>query len=122
MTYLFLLVALTGNALANICIKLGSQQFAEGVQLFWKDPAILFKNGFFLAGVMLFAVALVMYSLGISKMNLSIAYPIMTSMGFLIVVSFSVWQLQEQLMWWQWMGIVLILLGVILLSQGMSTS
>jgi len=122
MTTLLLILALTGNALANICIKLGSEQFSEGLRVFFTNPFVLLKNGYFFAGLVLFGLALVMYSLVLSRMNLSIAYPIMTSMGFFIVVGFSVWHLEEHLMWWQWLGIALILTGVILLSQGISNA
>lgn len=118
MTYILLITALTTNAFANILIKLGSKQFSEGLGVVFKDPLLFFKNGYFFGGVLLFAVTLVLYSLVLSRMNLSVAYPIMTSLGFLIVVGFSVWALHEQLYWWQFVGIGLIIFGVILLSQG----
>jgi len=118
MTYFLLFLALTSNAVANIFIKLGSQQFAQGLRTIFSEPVLFFKNGYFFAGVSFFVLALVLYSLVLSRMQLSVAYPIMTSMGFVIVLSFSVWYLHEELLWWQWIGIVMIILGVVLLSQG----
>ena len=117
MTSLYLLMALTANAVANILIKLGSEQYAEGMRLLLTNPRIFFTNWFFFFGVLSFVVALVFYSLVLSRMQLSVAYPIMTSVGFMIVVGFSVLALREQLHWWQWIGILLILVGVVLLSQ-----
>src|SRR5690606_20782062 len=118
MMYFLLFLALTFNALANICIKLGAERFSFDLRQFATEPLIFLKNGYFVLGLCFFAVALVVYSYVLSRMNLSIAYPIMTSVGFLLVVSFSVFFLQESLQWWQWCGIVCILLGVVLLSQG----
>jgi multidrug transporter EmrE-like cation transporter len=118
MMYFFLLLALTFNAGANILIKLGSRQFSLDLKLLASDPLVFLKNGYFVLGLCFFAAALVLYTLVLSKMNLSIAYPIMTSVGFLFVISFSVFYLGESMHWWQWLGIVSILFGVVLLSQG----
>lgn len=118
MTYLFLFIALTSNAVANIFMKLASERFAEGLSVIFKDPVVFLKNGYFFGALFFFAIALVLYALVLSKMSLSIAYPIMTSLGFVIVLGFSVWYLNEQLLWWQWLAIAMILLGVVVLSQG----
>lgn len=118
MVYGLLIIALTCNAIANILIKLGAESFAEGMKVLFQHPWQMFSNGYFFSGILFFALALVLYAQVLAKMNLSVAYPIMTSVGFVIVVGFSVFALQEQLFWWQWVGIVLILTGVFLLSQG----
>jgi len=122
MVYFHLFLALTFNAAANICIKLGSKQMALDLQQLMSEPLMLIKNGYLVIGLCFFALALVLYSLVLSKMNLSIAYPIMTGVGFIFVVGFSVFVLREQLFWWQWLGIASILAGVILLSQGSLSS
>lgn len=118
MVYFQLFLALTFNAVANICIKLGSKQMALDLKGLLSEPLMLMKNGYLMVGLCFFALALVLYSLVLSKMSLSVAYPIMTGAGFVIVVGFSVMVLREQLFWWQWLGIVSIVMGVILLSQG----
>jgi len=69
-----------------------------------------------LAGVGLFALNIVAYSYVLSKIQLSIAYPIMTSVGFLIVVGFSVFALKEQVSMVQIIGIVMIVAGVVLVA------
>lgn len=118
MTYLFLFIALTSNAVANIAIKLGMKQFSGGLSELIVKPWLFVLNAYLLSGLFFFGIALIFYATVLSRMNLSIAYPIMTSVGFLIVISFSIFGLNESLFWWQWIGIVLILLGVLLLSQG----
>lgn len=118
MVYFQLFLALTFNAVANICIKLGSKQMALDLQQLMSEPLMLIKNGYLVLGLCFFAAALVLYSFVLSKMSLSVAYPIMTGVGFVFVIGFSVLVLREQLFWWQWLGIASILAGVILLSQG----
>lgn len=118
MVHFQLFLALTFNAVANICIKLGSQQMALDLKQLLSEPLMLLKNGYLMLGLCFFAGALVLYSFVLSKMNLSVAYPIMTGAGFLIVVGFSVLVLRESLFWWQWIGIFSIVAGVVLLSQG----
>ena len=118
MVYFLLFLALTCNAVANILIKFGAEKFSEGIRVLFSQPSAFFTNGYFFLGLVFFGVALVLYSIVLSKMPLSIAYPIMTSMGFMIVVGFSSFYLHEVLHWWQWLGILLILGGVVFLSYG----
>lgn len=117
MNYLLLFFALTSNAIANICMKLGSETYAEGLKKIFTEPMIFFKNGYFFAGIFFFMLGFFLYGLVLARMPLSVAYPIITGLGYLIVISFSVLALGEQLFWWQWIGMALILSGIILLSQ-----
>jgi multidrug transporter EmrE-like cation transporter len=116
MTYLLLFLALSSNAVANILMKLGSEQFSLGLKSLFVKPVLFFSNGYFFSGLFFFGLALLLYTQVLARMSLSIAYPIMTSLGFVIVVGFSVLVLKEQLIWWQWLGMVMVLVGVLLLS------
>ena len=118
MTYLYLFFALVCNAVANILMKLGSQQFSDGLRQIFQEPQLFFRNGYFFAGLLFFMMALIFYTLVLSRLSLSVAYPIMTGFGFMIVILFSVYSLGEQLWWWQILGVGFVLLGVILLSHG----
>ncbi len=53
----------------------------------------------------------------LNKINLSIAYPLMTSIGFIIVVSFSIFFLSEKVVPLQVLGLFLILTGVWLVAS-----
>lgn len=121
MTSVLLFLALVSNAVANIFIKLGSEQFSNGLRQLFQEPWLVFSNYYFFGGVFFFALALVLYAQVLAKMSLSVAYPIMTSLGFVIVVGFSVLVLHETLQWWQWVGLLSVLFGVVLLSQGSVT-
>ncbi len=117
MTGIYLLLALVANAVANILMKLGAPQFADGLKKLNTDPMVFFGNWHFFVGLICFGTALLFYNLVLSKMQLSVAYPIMTTMGFVIVVSYSIYALDETLLWWQWLGLGMVLVGVVLLSQ-----
>ncbi|MBI4836382.1 MAG: EamA family transporter [Candidatus Abawacabacteria bacterium] len=116
MTYLFLALAIVFNATANILMKLGAQRMGgltlniEGLKRFLTNPVIW-------AGIISFGLTLLLYTYVLSKMKLSVAYPLMTSLGFLIVVSFSVFYLHESIHWLQMVGLVLVIGGLYLITQ-----
>lgn len=116
-SYFILGLAIVCNAVGNILIKLSSEQFAVAIMDFVQKPWLIFYNVQLCVGIFFFVLALGLYTKVLSEMNLSIAYPIMTSLGFVIVVAFSVFSLGERFEWWQCIGLVLIIGGVYLLSQ-----
>ncbi|MDI6817627.1 MAG: SMR family transporter [Actinomycetota bacterium] len=74
------------------------------------SPAILL-------GIAFFGSALIAYSFVLSKINLSIAYPVMTSIGFLIVITASALFFKETITIIQMAGFILILAGVWLVAR-----
>lgn len=112
--YLVLLAAIVLNAGANIMIKAAMR----------KSPIILdqgavlqaflqaAKNPLLITGVALFGLALAAYSVVLSKLNLSIAYPIMTGAGFLLVFLASAAFFKESIAPVHIIGAGLILAGV----------
>ncbi|MEQ9366864.1 MAG: SMR family transporter [Leptospirales bacterium] len=119
MGYVFLIVALLFNASANILMKLGATAM-EGVDMSVMTPVdkilTLATNWYLVLGLILFASNVVFYIVALKRINLSIAYPIMTSGGFLIISLFSVYYLKEHLGPLQIAGIVLIAIGITLLA------
>lgn len=117
MIYLIFIAAIVFNALANILIKLGMK--SGGVVNFANLGSTLLNlltNIYFLIGLLSFGLALVFYSFVLQKVNLSIAYPIMTSMGFVLVILVSVFYLKESLSVFQMLGILFIAAGVWLVA------
>jgi multidrug transporter EmrE-like cation transporter len=74
-------------------------------------------NYIVLLGIAFFSIALVSYSYVLSHIQLSIAYPIMTSLGFVIVIVTSLLYLNENLTMIQILGIFSIILGVWLVAK-----
>lgn len=117
MGYLFLVIALILNAAANILMKLGSAQLPLGKQLPLAEVVILMAtNVYLIFGILLFAANVIFYILSLSKINLSIAYPLMTAGGFMIITSFTFFYLKEPLNALQLIGLLLIIVGIMFVS------
>ncbi len=119
MGYVFLVIALIFNASANILMKLGAtaMESVDMGAMSTVDKALtLATNWYLVFGLILFASNVLFYIVALKRINLSIAYPIMTSGGFLIISLFSVYYLKEHLGPLQIAGIVMIALGITLLA------
>lgn len=114
MGYIFLITALVLNAIANILMKIGS-----GHLNFFTEYGLfqgLLKNYILIIGVFLFASNVVFYVLALSRINLSVGYPVMTSGGLVIISLVSYFFLKEALTPLQLIGLLLIFGGIILLT------
>lgn len=109
--YLILLFAIICNACANIFIKIGMTKFEMPSSIFALVKRVLL-NPAIIGGIFLFVLALGAYAYILSKLNLSIAYPIMTSLGYMIVILISWLFLKETITMIQTVGFILIILGV----------
>jgi multidrug transporter EmrE-like cation transporter len=115
MRWAILILAIVLNAFANIFIKAGMVGSNEESML------LLLKNKWLslpiISGIVCFVLALVAYSYVLSRLNLSIAYPLMTSLGFVIVILASWLVFKESITLTQVAGFILILLGVWLVAK-----
>ncbi|MCG6140547.1 MULTISPECIES: DMT family transporter [Leptospira] len=111
---LFFCIAVFFNALANILIKSSSMQdqtksLSGGL---W-DTIFTVLNPYFIGGLASFGLALLGYRYVLGKgLKLSLAYPVFTSSGFIIVLIASSLFFKERLNLTQWIGIAFILIGV----------
>jgi multidrug transporter EmrE-like cation transporter len=115
MGYAFLVVALTLNAIANVLLKIGAMRLGP-----LAEPdlvARLVTNYQLLAGLGLFALNVVFYILALTRLNLALAYPIMTAGGLIIVVSVSILFLHETVTARQMLGLLLLILGIALVTE-----
>ncbi|MEW6536193.1 MAG: EamA family transporter [Candidatus Auribacterota bacterium] len=115
--YLILSAAIVFNAIANVMIKVGMMKAGKADSLFGMMKNAAF-NPAFIFGIFCFVVALGGYSFILSKLNLSIAYPIMTSVGYMLVIFISWLFLKETILWYQVIGFLMIIGGVWLVAQG----
>ena len=111
-----LLVALTANAAANLMIRAGMR----GRPLPVTDPAHLIRsvlgNPLVMGGIVLFALNVLCYAYALTRIPLTVAYPVMVGGGLLIVLGCSVLLLREPLSWPLVAGAVLIVAGVVLVA------
>lgn len=113
--YLFLAVALVLNATANILLKIGAAQLG-GLD----EPNLvrrLITNYYLPAGLSVFALNVVFYVLALTRLNLSVAYPIMMAGGVVIIVAASILLLHETLTIRQTLGLLLLIVGIVLVAE-----
>ena len=112
MAYIYLICAFTLNAIANILLKVGSE---KGIVLLSYSPILFFKNNWpFLLGLSLFVLNVIFYFLALRVTPLSVAYPVMVIMSFLIINLYAYFFLGEKITSMQFVGYVMIVLGIIL--------
>jgi multidrug transporter EmrE-like cation transporter len=119
-TAVFALVfALLANATANVLIRWGMKD----MQLSLAQPVATLKgillNGRVMAGIVLFALNVLAYAFALSKLRLGVAYPVMTSVGLVIVMALSYLLMGERITAVQLLGTALILVGVVLVTSQM---
>jgi len=116
MTYVIFAISIVLNALANILMKVGalkdkdSHQIVDVVTNMATNPVII-------AGIICFALGLAAFNYVLIKINLSVAYPINTSLGFVLVVLVSWLFLKETITPIQISGIGLIIVGVFMVAR-----
>lgn len=81
----------------------------------------MFQEGpWALAGIFLYAISAVFWLIVLSRVPLSVAYPIV-AVGYIIVVFYSWLVFKEEVRWISWVGLALIVVGVILTAQGLKS-
>jgi len=116
MTSLVFIVAIVLNAVANILMKAGAVRPGNAHRL--SDVLLnMVSNPIILAGVACFGLGLAAYNYVLIKTDLSVAYPIMTSVGYVIVVLASWLFFKESLTTLQVVGIIAIAVGVWMVSR-----
>ena len=115
-TYVVLSLAIVLNALANILMKVAMLKQAKTTDIITMVKQSLTNPVLFL-GLISFALALVAYCFVLAKINLSIAYPLMTSLGFLIVILASWLFLGENITRIQIVGFTCIIAGVWMVAR-----
>ncbi|HCH63713.1 MAG: hypothetical protein CL927_09560 [Deltaproteobacteria bacterium] len=119
-----LIIALLLNASANLMIKFGMHAInveLAGAGVLSQGPLgvvkLLIRHWILLVGLGCFALNVVFYAFALQKLQISVAYPIMVTVGFAIIAVVAGWRLGESLSMIQWVGVGAILLGVTLVAS-----
>jgi multidrug transporter EmrE-like cation transporter len=119
MIYVLLLAGIILNALASLFIKAGMNKIGEFSFGFHSLFNIAFKvaaSPFFLLGLACYVVSLVIWVLVLSRLEVSIAYP-MVSIGYVINAVLAYMWLGEDLSLVRIIGIIVICGGVVLVAR-----
>lgn len=115
MTYLLLGVSIILTVISQLLLKKGVFGTVDFGLPFGELILSFLKNPFFLSGVVSFGLAFILWILVLSKMKLSVAYPISTALNLSLVAIVSYFFFKEQLSLIQMAGILTIIFGIFLL-------
>lgn len=107
-------------SIAQILLKVGMTRVGR-VNSFASAPVMLLRaltNPFVLSGLMVFGISSLTWLSALSRVKLSIAYP-MVSLGYVIVVIFSWLVLKESVKPITFIGCATVIIGVFLISKGL---
>jgi multidrug transporter EmrE-like cation transporter len=108
MNYSFLLIALVLNSTANILLKVAAMG-SRGTSI----PALI-SNPYAVAGVFIFASNVYFYIQALKNLPLTLVYPVMTAVSFLIINTYGFIILKEPWSITSLAGYALIIIGIIL--------
>lgn len=119
---LALMMALLLNASANLMMKSGMTRVQEGGGLLEHGAAgamrAVLTSPVLLAGLVCFALnaAFYMFALQSPTLKISLAYPVMVGGGYAIIAAVAYLVLGERMTPGQWVGVILVLAGVIVIA------
>lgn len=114
MAYIYLILAFTFNAAANVLLKIAATNgfsFGGFLKGDWTRAHLIA-----LAAAFLFALNLCFYLVALARIPLSVGYPVMVSMTFFITTAFAIY-MGEKLTLAHAIGLALILLGLVLVVR-----
>ena len=117
--FLFLITGVLLNAAAQLLLKGGTNRL--GVITLTSDnwPSVLARmagEGYFIAGVAFYGVSLIVWILGLSRVPVSVAYP-MLSLGYVVNAIAAHYLFGEAVNAERWLGIGFIIIGVYLVAR-----
>lgn len=115
---ILIIISIILGALGQIALKSGANVFREVSieELLTKRLLALLTEKNIMLGVVLYGISAVLWILALTKKELSYAYPLI-GVGYILVVGFSILFLGEEVTWLRWLGVILIVIGVILVTR-----
>ncbi len=113
MAYTFFLIGVV--VLATLISATGMFFLKRSAATFKLHPIAIIKNWQFLVAGILYATSLAIYVIVLRYLPVSVAYPL-TSMNYIWAAGLSTRYLGEKVDVWRWIGIALIIVGIILLA------
>lgn len=111
------MVAILFNAGANVLLKFGMRNAPELARVGLVRMLLTSVGNLYVwLGLISFGIAFVFYSVVLTRLKLGLAYPVMTSAGFVIVTIFAIFLFDEKLSWLKIVGIAVIALGIWLVA------
>lgn len=109
------------NAVAQLLLKAGASSagpisLAAGSPFMWRTAVGLAQHPAILGGLVCYAVSVIVWIVALSRVEVSIAYP-MLSIGYVVNALLAWWLFGEDLNAQRWLGIGVIVVGVVLVAR-----
>lgn len=106
------------NVCGHVFLKVGMNQVGDiAGRPLWQFAASSLSNRYVILGLAGYVSSVTGYIIVLSRTHLSVAYPVLMSTGYALVVLASFLFLKEPFGTLKWIGLVLIMLGVIFISM-----
>lgn len=116
--FLLLSLVIILNVCGHVFLKAGMNKIGviSPASLLNDFPRI-FSTPFIFVGLVSYVASVAIYLVVLSKTHLSLAYPVLNSTAFVLIVLIS-WQVfREPFSTFKWLGVILIFLGVFLIGR-----
>ena len=116
---MMIFTAILLNVGGHVFLKAGMNKTGviNPLLLFSDFRRVFFTTPFVLLGICSYVASVALYMVVLSRTYLSFAYPLMMSTGYILIVIFS-WQVfKEPFSPYKWVGMGLILIGVLLIGK-----
>jgi multidrug transporter EmrE-like cation transporter len=116
---LMMFLAILLNVCGHVFLKAGMNKVGaiNPQVLILNSTKVFFTTPFVLLGIFSYVASVALYMVVLSRTHLSFAYPLMMSTGYVLIVLVS-WQIfKEPFSLPKWIGMGLILIGVVLIGK-----
>lgn len=110
MNWVIIVLGVCSNAFASVLIKLAVTEPRKFPNI--TDPASAFTNWPFWLGLFFYGTAFLLYAQALSKLQLNVAHPILTTGSVALVAILSVIVFKEPFYWFKAIGVILVIIGV----------
>jgi len=119
MGYVWLMVSIAAMTASNLFLKEGTNIVGEASENLSELPSWYLKfvsNPYTLSAGFFFVLAIIGYTIAVSRLKLSYIYPLFVAIPLAFVVVFSLLLFEEEVTGLGWLGIVIICGGVFLVA------
>lgn len=125
-TFAWLMAGVLLNAAAQLMLKSGASSVGPisldaGASSLWRVGLQLSVHPGILGGLACYVVSVVAWIVALSRVDVSVAYP-MLSIGYVVNALLAWWLFGEAVSLQRWLGIAVIICGVVLVARSGSAS
>jgi drug/metabolite transporter (DMT)-like permease len=119
--FLWVLSGVLLNAVAQLMLKAGASSVGHitmdaGPAALWRTSLVLAQHPGIIGGILCYVVSVLMWIVALSRVDVSMAYPLL-SIGYVVNALLAWWLFGESVNAQRWLGIGVIIIGVVLVAR-----